>query len=382
MVKGLVLAAMLLGVLPFLLGLLVTGLKAPKDGMRIRISGIHQERDNLLFHVAAGYIVMFGLFWIVALPMVWLGQTLSLLVWVYAGGMLFLAVVSLLLNYRRLPAVLGAAVCAVKRFTLCIWAQLLFALGQAAVYLRYQYTNADDAFYVASATTSLATDTVFAFNPYTGSAYTKLPARYVLSPFHAFTATVSKITGLHPAVTAHVVFMVVFLMLAYAVYALIGRMLIGDGCCTRDKGVLEASETCAAPGSRMEEVGYFLVIATALMVFSAYSERTQGLFLLIRLWQGKAVLAGVLLPLVFYMGVRTTGLLCGVKAGLADWALLFLLMCSCCMVSSMGVVLGAVMLGILGVLAAGKHKRIRVLAYVGLCCLPNILCGGIYLWIR
>ena len=169
MVKGLVLAAMLLGVLPFLLGLLVTGLKAPKDGMRIRISGIHQERDNLLFHVAAGYIVMFGLFWIVALPMVWLGQTLSLLGWVYAGGMLFLAVVSLLLNYRRLPAVLGAAVCAVKRFTLCIWAQLLFALGQAAVYLRYQYTNADDAFYVASATTSLATDTVFRVGIYKAS---------------------------------------------------------------------------------------------------------------------------------------------------------------------------------------------------------------------
>ena len=364
---GLVKAALFLGVLPFFLGLLATGFPAAKKDGGIRIAGMKEESDNLLFLVAAGYVVMFGIFWLFALPMVWLGQKLSLLVWSYSGAMALLAVVSAALHFRRLPVVFLSAVRAVKGFTLCIWAQVLFAAGQALFYLRYQYANADDAFYVASAASSLATDTVFAYNPYTGSAYTKLPARYVLSPFHAFTATVSKVTGLHPAVMAHVVFMVVFLMLAYAVYALIGRMLFSGGMGDADS---------------MEKTGYFLVIVTALQVFSAYSERTAGLFLLIRLWQGKAVLAGVLLPFVFYLGVRTLGLLQEAKAGLADWALLFLLMCGCCMVSSMGVILSAVMLGILGILAAKKYQSLWPAVFAALCCLPNMVCGGLYLWIR
>ena len=156
--------------------------------------------------------------------------------------------------------------------------------------------------------------------------------------------------------------MIVFLLLAYAVYTLIGRMLFGKD---------------------MEKTGYFLVLVSALLIFSAYSERTGGLFLLIRLWQGKAILAGVLLPLVFYMAVRTLGLMDGTgRAGVLDWVLLFLLMCACCAVSSMGVILGAIMFGILGILAAAKQKNLRLLAYSVCCCLPNILCGGLYLWMR
>ena len=58
------------------------------------------------------------------------------------------------------------------------------------------------------------------------------------------------------------------------VYALIGRNLFhGD----------------------KEKTGYFLILVTMLTIFSGYSERTSGLFLLIRLWQGKAFLAGILL---------------------------------------------------------------------------------------
>ncbi len=361
MVKGLVLTVLVLGALPFLLGLLYTGF-AREDGPGSRWMGVNPERENPLLQLAAGYVMMLGLFWLVALPLIWQRQSLTLLVIIYGGILCVLAAVSVVCQFRRLPGMVYGAVQSVKRFPLCIWAQVILILGQVLIYLRYQYANADDAFYVASASTSLATDTVFAYNPYTGTAYTKLPARYVLSPFHAFTAAAAKVTGLHPAMMAHVVFMIVFLLLAYAVYALLGRLLLG-----RD----------------MEKTGYFLLIVSALQIFSAYSERTGGLFLLIRLWQGKAVLAGVLLPLVFYLAARTLGLLeGGGRASVWDLILLFLLMCACCMVSSMGVILGAMMLGILGLLAAVKHKGIRPLAFTACCCLPNLLCGGLYLWMR
>lgn len=344
MLKSMAFIAVFLGLLPFLLGLLYTRF-------------VEEEKNNILLQMAAGYVMLFGIFEIVALPLVWLRQSLTVLIAVYGGILLVLAVVSLLLNYKRIPLVIMETIGAVRRFTLCIWAQLVLIAGQILVYVKYQYTNADDAFFVAAATTSIATDSIFAYNPYTGIAYERLPSRYVLSPFYAFNAVVSKMTDTHPAIMSHMMFMLLFLLLAYVVYALLGNILFsGD----------------------IEKTGYFMVIISCLNLFAAYSERTSGVVLLLRLWQGKALLAGVLLPLILYMAIRVF-----MKKGkIADWILLFLLMCACCMVSSMGIMLGAIMTGILGILFAFKNKSIRLLICAALCCLPNVICAGIYLVIR
>lgn len=344
MIKSMAMISVFMGAVPFLLGLFYTRFA-------------EEEKNNPLFHIAAGYIMMFGLFEILALPMIWLRQPLSLLANLYAGILLAGSVTSFALNWRRLPEIFINALRAVREFTLCIWAQLALIVGQAFVYARYQYANADDSFFVAAASTALSTNTIFAYNPYTGAVYKSLPSRYVLSPFYAFTATMSKLTDTHPAILAHSVFMILFLLLAYAVYALIGRALF-----ERD----------------MEKLGYFMVLAAALNIFAAYSERTSGLFLLIRLWQGKAILAGILLPMILYMALRIF-----IQEGRrADYWLLFALMWACCMVSSMGIMLGAVMLGIIGLLFAWRKKSVKVLLCSFLCCLPNLFCASVYLLIR
>ncbi len=66
----------------------------------------------------------------------------------------------------------------------------------------------------------------------------------------------------------------------------------------------------------------------------------------------------------------------------ADWLFLLLLMCAFCMVSSMGIMLGAVMLGIFGILGAARNKSIKILIYTALCCIPNMICAAIYLAIH
>lgn len=344
MIKSMAFIAIFLGVIPYLLGLFYTGF-------------VEEEKDNILLHMAAGYVIMFGLFEIVALPLSFLRQPLSLLVGVYVGSLLFVAVLSLIKNARRLSGIFFGTFGAFRQFTLCIWAQFLLIAAQVLFYVRNQYINSDDSFFVASATTSIATNTIFAYNPYTGAQYAKLPARYVLSPFYAFTAAIAKITDTHPAILAHMVFMILFLLVAYAVYALIGRALFDHD---------------------LEKTGYFLLIVSALYLYSAYSERVTGMFLLLRLWQGKAVLAGILLPMIFYMAIRIFLL----EGKLADYLLLAILMCACCMVSSMGIILGAITLGSLGVLFAFRQRSIRLLFSTAVCCLPNLICAGIYLIIR
>lgn len=344
MIKSMAFIAVFLGAVPFLLGLFYTRF-------------IEEEKNNLLLQMASGYMILFGLFEFAALPLIWLRQPLSLLIQIYGGIVFALAATSLIWNFYRIAEIFKETFRAVKQFTFCIWAQFAVLLGQACIYVHYQYANADDSFYVAAATTALSTNTILEYSPYTGTLYEKLPSRYVLSPIYAFSAVVSKITDTHPAILTHTVFMILFLLLAYAVYALLGRALF----------------SCD-----MEKTGYFLILLAALNIFAGYSERTSGLFLLIRLWQGKAVLAGILLPMILYLAIRIFML----EGKRADWVLLFFTLSACCMVSSMGVMLGAVMLGILGILFAFRQRNLRPVWYAVLCCLPNMICSAIYLAIR
>lgn len=347
MLKTLILLAVFLLLVPFLLGLLITRFT-------------EMEKNNVMFNLVAGYILALGLFEVLALPMIYGRKSLSLLISFYGGILLAGAVFSLIINCKRVYQASLDTISEVKRFPLAVWGEIILIFCQVLIYKRYQYTNTDDAFYVASAATSLSTDTIFQYNPYTGELYKNLPSRYVLSPFHAFIAVVSKAVCNHPAIIAHSVFMIWFLLVAYMVYALIGRNLFhGD----------------------KEKTGYFLILFTMLTIFSGYSERTSGLFLLIRLWQGKAFLAGILLPLILYLFLRLFREE-EVRACLPEWILLVFLMSACCMVSSMGVMLGAVMTGILGLLLALKKRRFSLLVLAFLCCIPNIFCAGAYLWIR
>ena len=49
MIKNMALLLVVLGIVPFLLGLFYTGF-------------IEKEKNNILLHMAAGYVIMFGLF--------------------------------------------------------------------------------------------------------------------------------------------------------------------------------------------------------------------------------------------------------------------------------------------------------------------------------
>ena len=71
----------------------------------------------------------------------------------------------------------------------------ILILIQLIVVVLYAHMDEDDAFYVGTATTAVETDSLYAYNPYTGAAYNVLPSRYILSPFPAFLAVTSRLCG-------------------------------------------------------------------------------------------------------------------------------------------------------------------------------------------
>ena len=221
----------------------------------------------------------------------------------------------------------------------------------------YTHIDDDDAFYVATASTTLETDTVFQYNAYTGDEDESLPSRYVLSPFPIFEAGLSRLYGVPSTVLGHTGMFLIFLPVAYFVYDLLGSFFWKN---------------------KRKERGLFLLFLAWMNIFGYYSVYTMSTFLLIRIWQGKACLASVFLPLLLYLGI---GIILE-KEQEYSWLLLLLADISCCLLSSMGIILACMMLVILLIMGLVRFHSLQKAACTALCCLPSLLLGLVYIMIR
>ena len=230
----------------------------------------------------------------------------------------------------------------------------LLILVQLVIVMLYAHMDEDDAFYVGTAATAVETDSVYAVNPYTGIPYQKLPSRYILSPFPAFLAVISRLcAGLSPATVAHTIFPAVFIFLAYLVLY---------------------QYSCRFFKEKVQEQGIFMILCAGILWASGYSVYNFGAFTMGRIWQGKAVLAGVFLPLLFFLCME----ILMQENAKYPWSLLFLTNGACCLLSSMGIMLAPLMMGIFLLLNLIKFRDIRKLKKGIVCCLPSLILGVVY----
>lgn len=244
-----------------------------------------------------------------------------------------------------------------RRISPFMYLAILMITVQVVIASFYAHMDADDAFYVGTATAAVETNTLFSIDPYTGFAYKVLPKRYALSPFPVLLAVISRLCGgLHPAILAHVVYPIVFLPMVYVCFYYLGRKYF------REDGHAR---------------GLFLMFTAVLTWFSGFSVYTSGNFTLVRLWQGKAMLAGLLLPFTLYL------CLCTLMETEEEYSYLLLFMANlaCCHVSSMGIMLSPIMIGTFALIAAvKKHSFMPVIKGV-ICCLPSLILGVGYLFL-
>ena len=244
-----------------------------------------------------------------------------------------------------------------ERPSIYFWMAVLVIVLQVLMCAAMAHMDADDCFYVAAATTDVHTDSIFAVDPYTGCEYRVLPRRYVLSPFPVFLAVASRLSGgMHPAVMAHMVFPVIFLPMAYMVqYCLAEKMFSGE--------------------RKAKDI--YLLLTACICSFSGYSVYNTGNFQMVRIWQGKAVLASVLLPYLLYFCIS---IFFGEKRK-NSWTALFLTNISCCLLSSMGIILAPLMTGCFLAASFVMQREWKTAAKGLLCCLPSIVLGVAYILI-
>lgn len=306
-----------------------------------------------------GYLFLFAAAELLILPMIVLQTSLHTLVLIYSVVVLLAASAGLLCLWKSVasgsvPALAARLRTWLRSLSPVFLCALVLIAVQLCIVTVYAHFDADDAFFVSTAVTSVETDSIFAFNPYTGAPYGKLPRRYVLSPFPIFLAVISQLCGgLHPAITAHTIFPPVFLILSYIIVYQLGKKWFAD------------------PHRR----GAFLFLAAVLNSFTYYSAYNAGNFTMIRLWQGKALLAGALLPLLFYLCLS---IMLEEKRGYPRY-LLLMANISCCLLSSMGIMLAPLMQGIFLILSFLRFRNLKKCIAELLCTIPSILLGLLYL---
>jgi hypothetical protein len=318
---------------------------------------------GILFDYLSGLFFMMAVFQAVTLPCIYFDTSLNfdIAVWMIAMAavLLFLALKNRRKKLTRLRAGenLSDGPEAKRKNDPLFWVifalALLFIIFQTYMAVRYAHYDEDDAYYVAMATTAWSTNSLMRFNPYTGARMVGFYSRYVLSPFSLFVAVEAKLTFCHAAVVAHTFYPGCYIPASYMVYALIAKKLF--------------------PKKRVSQAKLVLLIAI-MGIFSLWSRRNQMFFLLSKTWQGKAVLAGVLLPAMFFLMMKHwEGSFCR-----RDWMICVFLTASMTLVSSMGIMLGVIMAGIYAIVLIVMRRDFRGALKIMMTTFPNIILGAIY----
>lgn len=336
-------ALMWLLIIPMCLGVLVAGL-------------IERKMITLGTMYYSGVIFMLSVFQIIAIPMIIKKQAFQNLANIYNIVIVIFAVIGALLfivnlgrkgiaEYLILPKISKDRTINV---TWMVFA--LFFIAQLVMSVCYMTPDGDDAYYLTEAVIAVNKDMMYTENPYTG-VITALDYRHVLAPFSMFIAFLSDHFDVHAVIVAHTILPIALISLTYLIFYKIGRVLFRED---------------------EKNVSIFMVAIAGLQMFGASSFYTNERFFLTRTWQGKSVIANIIIPLAIYLLLLIAGKTeiennKKVKGDTVEYSLLgiyvmlFLVNLAGALTSSLGLLLLTILEGALLFVISIRNKKMWIL---------------------
>lgn len=223
-----------------------------------------------------------------------------------------------------------------------------------------QHTDADDSRFVVNAVDIYRTNRMYLTNPATGQALSVWQGELikdVTSPWAVYMAYCALLTGTHPTIMAHTILPVMLLLMACCVFWMFSEMFF-------DKDI---THRCI-----------FVCFVLLLNVYGYCSLYTAETFLMTRIWQGKAVVAGVGVPLLLWEFFQ----IYHKEKKKENYVLLLVTEIALCLLSGMGIIIGAIMAGCFGLLYGIAKRQWKVTVVMWLTAVPNALYYGISLLLK
>lgn len=313
-----------------------------------------------------GWFVSFFVFELVAIPFILLEKSFTMLVITYTVIITILVLYSawtgrgVLLKFaKRIKRIKGMPL--LVRFG---WLLAFLMIGAQMLYaVLYEYYDGDDAYYIATAVLTNTFDTMYLRDAYSGYIY-PLDVRHAFSPTPVYQAWLSRLSGIAPAAVAHTVLAPVWLLFMYCIYAQIGNRLF------------PVSRDPAKDKRNYRPV--FLILISIWFAFGNISLYTAETFAMTRTWQGKGMMAGMVLPALFLCLLY----LAGNKISKGTWMLFLCVILSAVFATSIAFMLIPTIVGVAAVLTGFKKKSLKTAVLMCVCCIPCLLLGGCYLVMR
>lgn len=263
---------------------------------------VRGQQDYALSKAALlGYFIWFGVFEVICLiceitllPL----RTLSVIMAVVAGSAILLG---LFFGYNSWIQAANSLRYRLKLHSPTFWLLLLALVISVCFVILYADASADSGWYVGTATTALATDTIGRFDPSTGTRITQFKARYALNCFPYYNAVIcSLLKGLPVIVQTRSVMSAINMMMSFfSTYAL-GKALFPD---EEEKGT-KIRSIKNRPGSySRRRADLFTLMVVVVNVFSS-TIYMPGMFLYTRTYEGKALIINVVIPAILAVCVR------------------------------------------------------------------------------
>lgn len=314
-----------------------------------------EEKENVFLAFVVGYLFEFASFEVLYVPMYFLQCSFQTVAYSWIVVIFLLTIVSIWVNRKRGNEILQATLHGIKNMPKFILIFLIIVAIQIYFPVRYrQQIDPDDAFYLATVTTTLETNSLFKINAYDGTEYEENMLRYSMSGLAIWFASLSKLLSIHPAILQHTIWPIVAILLEMTIYGLLGNQLV-----KKDK----------------EKLTYFLILLSMVYAFGFFSVYTNFSFFAYRSWQGKALIANLVVPAtwLFYLKCVEN------DKNLVNWFVFVLTMISACFVTEMGVFLIPVEVAVLSFISLCQERKILNFIKTCACCAPQLLVGLIYL---
>lgn len=317
------------------------------------------DRESRSIGVAyiGGFLILLAAFQLIAVPIVFLDpwgfegivKIFTLLTTVFTGG----GVIQALHLWRKEGRVFEEKPSFLQweKRERIQWLLVLILIGfQLMMAVTHASFDGDDAYYVVQSVITDETNTLYRILPYTGLS-SDLDMRHSMAVFPIWIAYIARMTGIHAAIVSHTVLPVILIPLTYLIYYEIGKKLI------RDKIQLPV----------------YMMFICLLQIFGNVSIYHSATFFLMRTWQGKSMLANVVIPAIFMVLLwifDEEPEKRGTRRGL--WFMLFLINIVAAMMSTASVFLNTFLLVVMGVVLWRQEKNIKVIFKLAGCCIP---CG-------
>ncbi len=237
------------------------------------------KNKSLTKAITYGFVFLLAIFELISVPFVYSNSSFLNLVITYS---IFLIVSLLIFIFRQFKY--GFFIKDYhfnffkykNRVTMLVAILLIIFTAITSSYL--EHTDADDGYFITISTIAYQTNKITYDEPtvYDGAMSKKVDTfRPQIATWELFVAYISKIGAVHPAIVAHSILPFVLIIFCFMAVWNFGIQLVGN---------------TLAP--------LFILLYALLVLFDGSNTASQGAFMLLRIWQGKAMLANFIIPML------------------------------------------------------------------------------------